>query len=503
MRFLIESPVFSKGLDNEAKQFLRSALRYQEPFYVKKKYGGTTKMTNKYMSTKGGIFLTGLVPRVKDTLMQRGMKSIWTFGDIMKEIPLPTTDPYLEGITLREFQDKLIFKAIMTHRGVIKAPARSGKTVIMGGIVSCFQSKFQTILVLMHTKDLLWQTYEEFQRFGFKDIGIVGDGKKEYGHRITIALHQSYVKALGTNGHTHHDLILVDEAHHIASDDGNYGKILKADLAPFRFGVTATPSPELGKRLAMEGLIGPVIGEITQDEARAAEVVTQAKVKIVKVPLNVSVKNIKTYYEAYKKGIVLSRTRNRLIMKTATGLLDEDKTVLILVRRVRHGFELANMFEKFSEYEAPFLCGGIDADTKREMKRLQKDIEKRLTTQKGRSKLQEMYDELQDYKSLEAKIKENNQKRPHYRKALNDRSIRCVIVTNIWNEGINIPTLDAIINAAGGKSEIQTIQAASRSLTASSEKEYGLIVDFFDPNARWFIDHFGERISLYCEEGWL
>jgi superfamily II DNA or RNA helicase len=501
VKFQIENPVFSRGLDNEAKKFLRSALRYQEPFYIRGRFGGKQKMTNKYMATKGGIFLTGLVPRVQSLLNQKEITASW---DTPQSPYIPLTDPYLEGITFNPYQERLISDALISRRGVLKAPARSGKTVIMAGIASCFQSNMSNILVLMHTKDLLWQTFEEFQKFGFTDIGIVGDGQKEPNQKVTIALHQSYVKLIGTPGHRYHDLIMVDEAHHLTSDNGNYGKILKADLAPFRFGVTATISPKMGELLAMEGLIGPVIAEITKEEAREAEVITPAKVKIVKIPNIVKVKNIRTYYDAYKKGIVLNRTRNRVIAKTAVELLEQDMTVLILVRRVRHGFELANMFEKlYSKYEVPFLCGGIDSDTKKEINRLKKDIEKRLTTKKGKAKLQEMYDELRDYELVEHQIKENNKRRPYFRKALDARKIKCVIVTNIWNEGINIPTLNAIINAAGGKSEIQTIQAASRSLTASTGKEYGLIVDFFDPNAKWFIDHFGHRISLYCEEGWI
>ena len=84
-----------------------------------------------------------------------------------------------------------------------------------------------------------------------------------------------------------------------------------------------------------------------------------------------------------------------------------------------------------------------------------------------------------------------------------NKEIPAVIATTIWNEGINIPTLNVLINCGGGKSEIRAIQTASRSLTAIEGKEVGYIVDVFNPLHRSFIDHFGHRVSLYCEKGWM
>jgi superfamily II DNA or RNA helicase len=45
-----------------------------------------------------------------------------------------------------------------------------------------------------------------------------------------------------------------------------------------------------------------------------------------------------------------------------------------------------------------------------------------------------------------------------------NKEVRCVIATTVWREGIDIPSLDCVINAAGGKSEIMTLQGVGRGL---------------------------------------
>jgi len=60
------------------------------------------------------------------------------------------------------------------------------------------------------------------------------------------------------------------------------------------------------------------------------------------------------------------------------------------------------------------------------------------------------------------------------------------------------------VNASGGKSEILTLQSLGRGLrTVPGVKDDVVLVDFFDPSNRYLVDHFGHRVSLYFEEGWL
>jgi superfamily II DNA or RNA helicase len=89
------------------------------------------------------------------------------------------------------------------------------------------------------------------------------------------------------------------------------------------------------------------------------------------------------------------------------------------------------------------------------------------------------------------------------KKALISKRLKVLITTCIWREGINIPSLDVVVNAGGGKSEIATLQQIGRGLRKTDEKSTVTIVDFFDPSHNYLISHFGERITLYMENDWL
>ena len=503
LEFETTNAVYSRAMNDEAIDFAIRALTYEKTWFQKQQYGGKHRTYTKCLCSKKGVFFTGFKDRISLLANSAGKEIKWNTPRYQRDT-LPEQVPRLDSIKLRDDQKDLIYKAITLQRGILIAPARYGKTITAGGIIKSL--KGVRTLFLCHTKDLLYQTFEEFIKMGISPITLYGDGRKEGISPRTLALHQTFSKVDPTSYMDYFDLVIVDECHHISDLNGNYANILSQLLSPYRIGFTATVSPAKEKQLIMEGLIGPIIGEVSQEEALDKGIIAPARVRIVKLPDQNMVKNLTTYTDAYREGIVRNRIRNRRTMKIAQEYLEQDMTVLIIVRRVEHGFNIQEMFEKFlPQYYVPFLCGGIDADTQKEIVRLKGKIKQYETVGeiKGKRSIAQIQLDLDYYRDLTHKIKKNSGQRHTYRKLLHEKKVKCIIVTTIWNEGVNIPSLNVLINAAGGKSETATIQAASRCLTAYEGKEYGIIVDFFDNNARWFIDHFGERIALYCEKGWM
>lgn len=249
--------------------------------------------------------------------------------------------------------------------------------------------------------------------------------------------------------------ILVDEAHHVSKFNGTYGKILQKLISPIRLGFTATIPEKVEAKHALEGLIGPVVGELNIKEAVKRGVIAKPKIRIIKTPFSQQIKDIRKYADAYEKGIVYNENRNRLILKTAADYVKENKSVLILVVRTEHGKALTNLASEYFTKRLRFLYGATDE----ELRLLSKDL-------------------------------------------LKNKNLKCLITSVIWKEGVDVPSLDVVINAAGGKSEIATIQAVSRSLTRTKDKEEGRVVDFFDPSHYFFISHFGHRLNTYMENGW-
>lgn len=499
IKIKIIDPAYCKTLDKPSLEFVRTLLFYEKEYWRPGRYHKEAHITKKYLIDRHGNFLTGFLPKIRQHIIKLNYQ-LELHGTLES---LPYLPPSLPGITFRPDQLDLIEKAVSHQRGVLKAPARSGKTVVASGILSSFSGK--KALFLCHTLSLLAQTETEFLRFGF-DVGVFSGLRKELNKPLTLATHQSFVKRNPKDYCDEHDIIMIDECHHVASLDGNYAKILKNSLAPYKIGLTATLPERKEQEFAMEGLLGPIIGEITSEEGQELGFLSKPKLIIHKVPVDLVLKKYKTYSDIYRNGIMLNRAYNRLIVNTSKEYIKQGMTVLILVNRVQHGFFLKDIFEKIlPELEVPFLCGGIDSDSQNEVKRLKKQLDKLRTTSPGKvtKTMNKIKDYIEEIKTFERKIKELSKDRDMLRQKLDARKIPCVIATNVWNEGINIPSLNVLINGGGGKSEVRSIQIGSRSLTAHEDKEYGIIVDFFNPNHVKLIEHFGERFSTYCDLSWV
>ncbi len=77
-----------------------------------------------------------------------------------------------------------------------------------------------------------------------------------------------------------------------------------------------------------------------------------------------------------------------------------------------------------------------------------------------------------------------------------------VIAIRIWSEGVNIRSIGAVINAAGGESEIASIQVFGRGMRTAEGKKGVILVDFIDLSHEWFRRHSLKRICTYLEAGW-
>jgi superfamily II DNA or RNA helicase len=424
-----------------------TAVYYKETQYkkIRKEYPKTTILKGK----NDWYFYSGFLNKVTEYLTKKKIPYKIT-GEFEKIKPKRNT-PILKDIEFRPDQIKLIENFMKSPRGVIQAVTGMGKTIIGMGIVSLYDNK--KVLWLCHTKDLMNQTYDEFVKKGFKKVGRIGDGHIDENAKIVIATRQSFINYAINTGYLY-DLVIVDEVHHVNSFDSQYGKILVNVLAPIRLGLTATlPDNEEGK-LAVEGLIGPVVGSLSIQEGNELGIVAKPRIKIVKIPESLTIKEIKRYQEAYEKGIVKRTERNIIIADIITEQVKKGESVLVIVNRIDHG---SNILEQIpEEIKADFIHGNTDSDTRNEVK-----------------------------------------------EALENKALDCAICTTIWKEGISIRSLNCIINAGGGKSEIATLQAIGRGLRTTEDKKEVTIIDFFDPSNKYFISHFGERISLYCDMKWI
>jgi len=251
------------------------------------------------------------------------------------------------------------------------------------------------------------------------------------------------------------DVVIIDECHHLSDFRGEYHAILRQTFAPIRIGLTATRADGKGAQLAMESLLGPVIGEFTINEAREAGFMAAPIIKLTKLSKNMVTHDMRNYADVYESGVVRNLEMNRIISELVKKYSDEGLTSLVIVTQIVHGELILGMVKRLG-VGAVFVNGSTETESR----------------------------ELTKH-------------------ALNGKILKCVICTAVWKEGVNIPELNVLINAAGGKSELATIQAIGRGMRKTETKSHLVIHDFFNPSHRFLIDHFGTRLCLYFDLGWM
>ena len=419
--------------------------------------------TRSFLDHRGGKFLAGFLPRVMDSLRESGIKV--NLGVLFYLSPpcIPGLPIIPKGIRedQYEMQKEIAATAVKKQRGVIQAPTGSGKTTIAMLIASMFREDkippTRRILFLCHTISLLTQTYEEFKRAGFKHLHVIGGGQAkaiDSNKQIHIATIQSFVKIPMQIYCDQFDVVIVDEVHHINSISSQYGKVLTQLLAPIRIGFTATIPSDREAALALEGIIGPVIGKVSIQEGVDLKIMAKPTIKLIPVPYNPVYGDIRKYQDLYKAAIVDGRARNTLIAGKAIELAKAGLSSLIIVKEIQHGDNLIGVL-RIKGIKCEFVQGNTEGDTREKIK-----------------------------------------------KALDKKDLKIVICTTVWKEGINIPSLNCVINAAGGKSEIATLQAIGRGLRSVPGKKEIVIVDFLDPY-KYLAQHAIQRIAIYVEAGWI
>ncbi|KKN67717.1 hypothetical protein LCGC14_0458650 [marine sediment metagenome] len=459
MKITIEDSIFCKA-SKDLIPHIRPCLKYKSVYWRQDPFRRERKTADAFFIVYGK-FLAGLLPKVIDHLQSKNID--FEIKGRFKNI-IPTKDPkdFFKPLLKKGFrknqvdlQINLINKAIEKQRGIVLAPTAFGKSIVFFGLLSTFPKS--KILILCHSIDIVNQIYDDLIVYNkeFDDCCVLGGGKKDWkGHRIVVSTIQTFVKFNPDDYCEYFDVTIIDEVHHVNNRKSQYGQVMQSNLSPMRIGFTATLPKEKEKLLSLEGLLGPVIGEVTIKEASEKGIIAKPKIKLIPVPYNINIAQFKSYKDLYKHGIVENRARNKLIAWEARELSNKGKTVLIMIKEIKHGEFIQSIGKDIFGLDMVFVQGSTEGETRTEIKRL-----------------------------------------------LDDKKIKVVISSSVWKEGVNIPTLSAIINGMGGMSSIQTVQVIGRGLRIAEGKDSVIIIDFLD-QYKYLAEHAIKRITIYAENGW-
>ena len=74
------------------------------------------------------------------------------------------------------------------------------------------------------------------------------------------------------------------------------------------------------------------------------------------------------------------------------------------------------------------------------------------------------------------------------------------IASPIFDEGIDVPAVDTVILAGGGKGHVKLLQRIGRGLRQKAHNEL-IVIDFLDDTNEYLLKHSQERINIYEQEG--
>jgi len=397
-------------------------------------------------------FPSGWSGRFIEKLKAQEIPVTW---DDKRVLPTPTSD-YLPNRLpkLRDYQQEALDKCISSGRGIIHHATGAGKTVVMAALLNNLRLN---AIIIVPTLNLLIQTTEEFKKFLGEDVvGMIGEG--EFDPKLfTVATVQSLWSRIKKDDNDlkkvfkECQVLALDEAHHInvAGKDkiqNTYFKIAQLLDCYYKFGLTATPGDEgTLERELLEAATGRILHFISSSELIKRGLLTRPIIQMYKIT---PPQRFSDWQTAYKQNILRNTRRNALICRLAEDYASKGKSVLITVTRVEeHGGVLNDMIES-----AVFMSGSTPSEERKKM--------------------------LEDFGSKKRKI----------------------LISTVVNEGVNIPSMDVIIMAGGGKSSKQTVQRVGRALRTAQGKQVARIIDFYDADSGILQRHSRARLRTYKKE---
>ncbi len=404
---------------------------YEELTY-RKSFGKWEKPESLYNPhTKS--FPVGLIPRVKSLLNSKGYRVRIIDEREIKGVEINAT--WNEKYQLRKYQQKALKKALKRNMGVLALPVGSGKTII--GLRLIYELNLST-LIIVHTKELLYQWADNIREVLGIEPGLVGDNNWDE-RPVTVAMIQTLLSRGVDKLQKPYAVLLFDECHRTSAAEKFYelGISLTQKL---RFGLSATPWRRIrGEELKIEGIVGPIIYEIKAEDLIKEKFLAKPRFMIIEYESSMP-PLAERYKELYEEIIMENKERNKAIVGIAYKLAKRGHRVLIDVKRIEHGKILIEMFKK-KGIKAEFLS----------------------------SQSPNRWEIFEKFKNGEISV----------------------LISTLLKEGVDIPEISAIILAGGGKSDIMTIQTIGRALRPKGGS-HAVIVDVKDDDPLLFT-HFIER----------
>ena len=249
-------------------------------------------------------------------------------------------------------------------------------------------------------------------------------------------------------------IVLVDEGHHSKSDT-TFDTLLRFTNAPYMYAMTGSiDTKDKLSSQRLKGLYHKVIYTVSNEELIGRGISARPTINLIKVKGNIGLTSDedKNYMAVYEKGIVKYDERNDLIVGLTKKMTEKGKTSLLIVNRVEHGEILKDKFDSVG-ITSKFISG----DTPTEDREIAK-------------------------------------------KEVKDGTLKVLIATSIFDEGVSINNIDVLFMVSSTKSLRLILQRIGRVLRKKSGDNKALVFDFVDMTHIFLKNHAKDRIKIYKDQ---
>jgi len=424
-----------------------------------------------HLVTSSLKFQTGLLPCVEDILTKCNVQYELRDNrqDIIQGKPIPLLDTYYK---LRDYQLDIVDAAIRNKNGLIKAATGAGKSACIAKLVGDLNIK--TVIYVI-SLDLLYDMHKNIERALGIECGIVGDGNCSI-KKVTVATPWTVIHAYDKKYNPFDDeedkaketldqfskikiqkmveasqMFIIDECQFLAAD--SIQLITKASKnARYRLGFSGTPWRDGGDDILLEAATGKQIIDIDATTLIGRQVLVPPKIFFFEVPALPGFERYERhpYPKIYDNCVVENQVRNEMIIESATKLHIKGRKTLILVKRKKHGMKILEMMPK--HIKTYYLNGDAPSEERQAVKDL-----------------------------------------------FNADGLDVIIASSIFDQGIDLPRMDALILAGSGKSSTRALQRVGRVIRSAEGKKDAIVVDFVDV-APYLYEHSRKRWTIYKSE---
>lgn len=445
---------------------------------------------------EGNRFPAGLSFRVVDTLRAKGTPCKVVGAGEVTQIDLSRFNRnYFPGIELWDTQMEACLGVLTNPRLAVQSPTGSGKTLSFAACSKyVWEEKGWPSIIVVPKKGLCHQTAERLRELyrGDVTVGECGDGKRTVG-AVTVCTaatliafrEREQVRKL-RNGQSVKKvfpadpvlrrliaackMLHLDEAHHASAE--TWYEIAMACNAERRVGWSGTPiTGEALRDMRMMAATGPVLVEIEplrlveQGLSRRPKIAVLMSDAVSGPPLPRVTRKVRqadgtwvvrqncrmAYADAYVQGVVNSEWHNRTVVRAVEWMVDHGRKTLVICRRKDHFTSLRKAFD-----DAGIAYRHAWGDTTI----ADRDVAK---------------------------------------EALSSGRVKVLLASSIFDEGEDVPAIDAVILAEGVAASVNALQRIGRGMRGSGEV---WVVDICPTCHPTLIEHAVARCTSYESMGY-